>query len=88
MSNPKMIRAKFMVVAITEHSWGGGGQKTVKLEARYDPAIPEDQRFYEATPTGSLEMLVNNPAALEMLQLGHSFYIDLTPVPPETQNAG
>lgn len=73
-----MIRAKFMVSDLTSHHWGG---VTVKLKPHYDETVPEDQRFYDATPTGSLEMLVNNPRALEELKLGEFFYIDLTHIP-------
>lgn len=71
------IRAKFMVSAITEHAWG---TTMVKLETRYDESIPEDQRLYDATPSGNFEMMVNNPKALEQLKLGEFFYIDLIPI--------
>lgn len=80
-----MIRAKFMVSDITNHVWGGA---TVKLKQQYDETIPEDQRFYEATPTGSFEMLVNNPRALEELKLGEFFYIDLMRIPQGEPKAG
>lgn len=70
------VRAKMQVVSITENIYGG---KTVKLEARYEQSIPEDQRFYDATPVGSCEMLINNPAAVEQLKLGQHFYMDFTP---------
>lgn len=53
--------------------------KTVKLQCSYDTTIPEDQRFYDATPTGHIEMVVNNPVALEQLTIGKSFYVDFTP---------
>lgn len=73
-----MIRAKFRLSSITHHDWGA---VTVKLQPQYDETIPEDQRFYDATPSGSLEMMVNNPAALSQLELGEFFYIDLTRIP-------
>jgi hypothetical protein len=47
----------------------------------YDTSIPEDQRFQQATPSGSFEQLVDNPAALEQFELGKSYYVDFTPVP-------
>lgn len=66
------IRAKFEVISVE-------GTEVV-MEPRYDETIPEDQRFNEATPWGKLEMFVNNPAALEQLQPGRVFYLDLIPV--------
>jgi hypothetical protein len=69
------IRAKFEVVDLL-----GEEKSTVVLEPRYDETLPEDQRFCDATPWGRFEMFVNNPRALEQLQLGRVFYIDLTPV--------
>ncbi len=72
------IRAKFTVVSVTEY--GAHSGKTVKLQPQYDDAIPEDRRFHAATPTGMFEMFVTNPLALEDLQPGRAFYIDLTPV--------
>jgi len=69
-----MVRAKFRVTDITQHSYPG---KTVKLQAIYDP---EDRQFVKATPSGHLEMLVTSPAALEQLQIDRYFYLDFTPV--------
>ena len=71
-----MIRAKFRVTDITQHNYPG---LTVKFQAMYDPETPEDRKFVEATPSGHLEMLVTNPAALEELQIGRYFYLDFTP---------
>jgi len=44
----------------------------------YDESIPEDRRFQKATPSGELRMMVDNPAALDALQLGNTYYLDLT----------
>ena len=76
-----MVRAKLTVIAITEHNYGNG--KTVKLGCAYDPEIPEDQRFCEATPSGSMELYVTNQAALDQFKIGQSFYVDFTPIEPK-----
>lgn len=76
------IRCKFQVMEITENHYNNMANppaKRVKLEARYEDKIPEDQRFYSSTPSGSLDFVTNNPLALAELTLGRSFYIDLTP---------
>lgn len=70
------VRAKFVLSAITTHCYGA---KTVRFEAQYDNSIPEDRRFQKATPTGSFEMQVDNPAALELLELGKAYYFDISP---------
>lgn len=72
------VRAKFQVTSVTTYTFGG----EVKLEPRYDETIPEDQRFLKATPSGELRMRIDNPAALEQLKPGKTFYLDLTEVPP------
>lgn len=74
------VRAKFMVTEIHRHSWDGGRAATLVLQPQYDSTIPEDQRFAQATPSGRLEMRVDNPSAVEALQLGKVFYLDFSPV--------
>lgn len=73
-----MVRAKFRVVEHRENAWFKG-QKTIVFEAVYDQSVPEDQRYASATPSGRIEMQVNNPAAIAVFELGRSFYLDFTP---------
>ena len=70
------VRAKLKLVAITTLE---GDAKILKFDTRYDTAIPEDQRFMKATPWGSFEMRVDNPAALEQFTIGADYYADFTP---------
>jgi hypothetical protein len=74
-----IIRAKLTVTAVTEYNNNNGG-KTVKLTCVYDPSIPEDRRFSQATPNGSMELHITNPAALEQFKTGKTFYVDFTEV--------
>ena len=74
-----MIRAKFVLSEETRVNWNSDARKLV-FSAQYDQNTPEDQRYSKATPTGRLEMQVDNPAALEQFQLGKAYYIDFTPV--------
>ena len=71
------VRAKFIVYAITKNHWGG---VEVEMQPQYDPDLAEDRSFSKATPTGKLVMEVQNPSALEVLELGREFYLDFTPV--------
>lgn len=74
-----VTRMKMALVAITQHDWTQEG-RTLKFEPRYDDSIPEDQRFYQFTPSGSMEVFVTNPRVLENMKLGDKFYIDFFPV--------
>lgn len=71
------VRAKFQLQSVTDHHWSKG-VKTLKFYASYDPSIPEDQRFSKATPNGSFEMTVDNPAAIAQFELGKQYYFDIT----------
>lgn len=75
-----VIRAKFTVTSIidTQHS-PTYSQKKIVLEPRYDKEIAEDVSFCKATPTGRLEMVIDNPAAIEAMPIGMTFYVDFTP---------
>lgn len=74
-----IVRAKLTVTSVTEHNNSGHG-KTVELGCVYDSTIPEDRRFCEATPSGSVKLYITNPAALDQFKVGASFYLDFTPV--------
>ncbi len=71
------VRAKLYLAAVTEHSWGG---KTLLFETRYDDSIPEDQRFQKATPSGKVELNIDNPSALGQFEIGQHYYVDFNPV--------
>lgn len=81
------VRAKFKVTSIKSFDYSEISkeivltpQKEIVLTPQYDESIPEDRRFNAATPSGEFRMTVNNPVAIEQLQLGKTFYIDLTEV--------
>ncbi|MGZ4849843.1 MAG: hypothetical protein ACXV2C_00525 [Candidatus Bathyarchaeia archaeon] len=46
----------------------------------YDPTIPEDQKFQKATPSGFIEMQVDNPEAAKQIVIGKHYYVDFTQV--------
>ena len=73
-----MVRAKMTLQAVTEYP---GGMKCLKFYTQYDPSLPEDQRFSKATQSGSIEMHVDNPKALEQFKLGEAYYVDFSPAP-------
>ena len=76
------VRAKFKVQSRVTADYGPHStpQTTVALAPQYDPALKEDQSYAKATPSGSLSMVVDNPAALAEFAVGRVFYLDFTPV--------
>ena len=68
------MRAKFHVDSITQYTWA----KEAQLSAVHDTS-PENNQFAQATPSGSLKMTISNPAAVDFLQVGKSYYLDFTP---------
>lgn len=42
-------------------------------------ADPENVRFTEATPWGSIRLGINNKAALDQFKVGDDYYVDFTP---------
>lgn len=72
-------RAKFKLAEITHVSWNPNTRR-VKFSTEYDPSLPEDQRFSNATPSGEITMIVDNPVAVARLEIGKSYYVDFTPI--------
>lgn len=80
------IRAKFQLQEHRIVAWGGEYRgHTFIFRPSYDPSIPEDQRFAQASPTGEMSILVDNPPVIEYwsAQLGKQFYLDFTPAPAD-----
>jgi hypothetical protein len=75
-----MVRAKFKVTEVRQHAWHPTA-RTIVLEPQYDSSIDEDRRYATATPSGRIEMFVDNPKAIDALPVGGYFYVDFTAVP-------
>lgn len=90
-----MIRAKFR---LTEWKNSEGGRR---VDGKYESCIlaslvfipvgddsPENKQFWEATPSGRIELGVVNPEAVEEFELLKEYYVDFTEVkdlPDSTQ---
>lgn len=70
------MRAKFKVQSIARHEGGG---YSAKMYAVSDDGTEENRRFHKATPSGSVELWIDNPAAQGFLEIGKSYYVDFTP---------
>jgi len=73
-----MIRAKFRCnnEAITKYG-PELSSRTYEFTAVYDDGTPENQRFAKASPSGTLKIAVDNPAAT--FEPGKLYYLDFTP---------
>lgn len=69
-----MVRAKFVVDSITQHRGG----KTVVL-VPVTTGSEENKSFWKYTPTGKLEMFMNEGVeAADSFQVHQEYYIDFT----------
>lgn len=48
---------------------------------------PGNDEWSKWTPSGSIEMHINNPAAVEKFEVGKDYFVDFTPVEAEAAKA-
>lgn len=74
------VRAKFFVQQIVTHkAWNSPGlMGTVRLHP-VTSGSDENKLFYEATPSGQIELGTINQEALKQFVIGDEFYVDFTP---------
>jgi hypothetical protein len=73
----KSLRAKFRVDEVT--NYGYGGHQLVKMNAVYSSTKnTEDNQFSEATPSGSLEMIISAKGAIDWLKRGVKYILTFT----------
>jgi hypothetical protein len=73
------VRGKFAVISVACVNWSPT-VRIIKLSPVCDTTTPENERFTRYTPSGSIEMTVDNPPASDFLVLGKTFYVDFIPV--------
>lgn len=74
-----MIRCKFVVSSKTQHAYGG--EELAASPVYQGEEGSENAKFWEATPSGTLELSGVKNGSLEGLKPGQEFYLDLTPIP-------
>lgn len=73
-------RAKFKCNHVTNF----GEYENASLHAVYaGDKNEEDNQFSKATPSGSLEITISNPAAIGFFKPGKDYYLDISEVPAE-----
>lgn len=73
---PKTVRAKFRVSKLDKFDQG----TRVEMAPVYseDPKH-ENKHFWDATPSGRLDMVIKNEAAAELFEEGKEYYLDFAP---------
>lgn len=67
-------RAKFRCNSAEEYSTG---QRTYKFTAVTDDGTPENERYHRYTPSGALQISIDNPAV--SFTIGAAYYLAFTP---------
>ena len=67
-----MVKAKFNVTELTKYGNGGGGK--VKLSP-VTGNTEENKEFWKYTPSGSIEMYIDNPEAFKEFEDLGEFYV-------------
>ncbi len=75
-------RAKFRCTMENTKVWSradaSAPSRVYEFYAAYDDGTPENERFAKTTPSGKIEITVDNPAVV--LEPGKDYYVDFTPV--------
>lgn len=72
-----MVRAKMKCCEIATTDAGGGAtNEVVKLTAVHGPG---NEPWSKWTPSGSVQMHVTNPEAVNQFKVGGEYFVDFTP---------
>jgi hypothetical protein len=77
----EMVRAKMVVTEKLDRwqTWNGGQkQSVVKLSAVTGEA---NKTWAKYTPSGSIELSIDNPEAVDAFKLGESYFVDFSIAP-------
>lgn len=69
------VRAKFQCTSANEV---GEGFKNVSMSPVFGGS-EENKRFFNATPSGSIQLGVINAEAAQQFEVGKEYYVDFTP---------
>ena len=83
MDDRTELTAKFRCTSVEDF----GAQQRARLSAVSDDSTPENLRFAEATPSGTLELTIDNPSAHGYFRPGESYYLRFEKVPAAVPTA-
>lgn len=76
------VRAKMRCTekADLASSWGVEGQRTASKVVLSPVAGPGNEPWSKYTPSGRVELLIDNPEAFAAFEVGKDYFVDFTPV--------
>lgn len=72
------VRAKFKLNSKTEYEYG---PTKLHFNAVCQDETEENRRFQKYTPSGELNISIDNPSAVEYFKIGKSYYLDFEEAP-------
>lgn len=78
------VVARMETSTVTTSKWGSSVKLQVVSPTEGDPDYEELKSFFAATPSGSLEMTIDNAFAAEQFQPGDHFYVTFDRVPGQS----
>lgn len=57
-----------------------GDAKRIVFETRYDQSVEEDRAFTKYTPSGRLDVIIDNPKVTEQFAVGDTVYVDIVKI--------
>lgn len=77
------VRAKFICQRLENQKYQGGENTKIVLTAVTAYNSPEDKPFWDATPTGTIELSTVNQFAVKHFVPGKKYFIDFIEAPEE-----
>ena len=73
------MKAKFFCESVTRHATGSEQASLRPVHA----TCPENAEWSKWTPSGKLELVIDNPAAQGFLKPSHNYLVDITDYGPD-----
>lgn len=72
------VLAKFNVVKKEAYSAPCAGGEVALFPVYSEDPNHENKQFWDATPSGLIQLSINNPVAFERFDLGAEYYVEFT----------
>jgi hypothetical protein len=69
------VRAKFVCDEVTKTRYGSARVSLYPVSNGSE----ENEQFWKYTPSGKIELSIENPSAAERFEPGKEYYVDFTP---------
>ena len=77
------VRGKFFVLGIRRQPHSSGSQIELGAVSATDNEQSENTMYHRYTPSGTISLFIDNPAAEAFFSLGRTVYVDFSEAPPQ-----